>query len=129
MKHKNLFSCDCNAIHEDVINRVRAVMPEGQNFVGLSGLYKMFADNTRLRILWALSREQMCVCDLAVLLDMTKSAISHQLKALRLTNLVKADKQGKIVYYSLADCHVREIFENGFAHVHEMFVATPDGTS
>ncbi|MDR0287721.1 MAG: metalloregulator ArsR/SmtB family transcription factor, partial [Clostridiales bacterium] len=85
----------------------------------LSNLYKMFSDNTRVRILWALSCEKMCVCDLAVLLGMTKSAISHQLKFLRISNLIKYDRQGKVVYYSLADDHVRDIFDKGFEHIHE----------
>ena len=113
------YACDCAVIHEDAVARVRAVMPKRDDFHGLANLYKMFADNTRLRILWALSCESMCVCDLAVLLGMTKSAISHQLKSLRLTNLVKYDRQGKIVYYSLADSHVRDIFEKGFEHARE----------
>jgi len=113
------FTCDCNAIHEDVIARVQEVMPESEQFRSLSNLYKMFADPTRLKIMWALSRERMCVCDLAVLLNMTKSAISHQLKSLRLTNLVHNEKVGKNVYYSLVDDHVREMLENGFAHSEE----------
>jgi ArsR family transcriptional regulator len=79
----------------------------------------MFADNTRVKILWALSCHSMCVCDLAGLLGMTKSAISHQLKSLRLSNLVKYEKQGKIASYSLADNHVRDIFEKGFEHIKE----------
>ena len=119
MKHDNQFACDCDVIHEEVVARVRENMPAGDNFYKLSNLYKMFADNTRLKILWALSCEEMCVCDLAVLLGMTKSAISHQLKALRLANLVKSNKQGRNVYYSLVECHVREIFEKGFEHVSE----------
>jgi ArsR family transcriptional regulator len=112
-------SCDCGIIHEDVVERVRNAMPEGKDFHDLANLYKMFADNTRVRMLWALSCEAMCVCDLAALLGMTKSAISHQLKSLRLTNLVKYDKQGKVVYYSLADDHVKDIFAKGFEHVRE----------
>jgi len=119
MKQKEQSVCDCHAIHEEVIERVRNDMPDGKEFHDLANLYKMFADNTRVRILWALSREEMCVCDLAVLLGMTKSAISHQLKSLRLTNLVKYTKQGKIVYYSLADDHIKDIFEKGFEHIHE----------
>jgi len=111
--------CDCDVIHEDAVNRVRSSMPEGGDFYNLANLYKMFADSTRVRILWALSCEVMCVCDLAVLLGMTKSAVSHQLKSLRLANLVKYDKQGKIVYYSLADNHVKDIFEKGFEHIRE----------
>ena len=112
-------TCDCETIHEDVVNRVREATPEGEIFYDLANLYKMFSDHTRVRILWALSCEEMCVCDLAVLLDMTKSAISHQLKSLRLANLVKYEKQGKNVYYSLADSHVQDIFEKGFEHVLE----------
>ena len=111
--------CDCHAIHEEVIERVRSGMPYSKDFHDLANLYKMFADSTRVRILWALSHEEMCVCDLAVLLGMTKSAISHQLKSLRLTNLVKYNKQGKVVYYSLADDHIKDIFEKGFEHIHE----------
>jgi len=115
---KNL-NCDCEVLHEEIVNRVYESMPDSESFAKLSNLYKMYADNTRLKILWALSCESMCVCDLAVLLDMTKSAISHQLKSLRLTNLVKSQKKGKNVFYSLVDEHVREIFEKGFEHVHE----------
>ena len=113
------FTCDCSIIHEDVVNRVRVAMPDNERFYDLANIYKMFADNTRIKILWALSCEDMCVCDLAVLLGMTKSAISHQLKSLRLANLVKYDRHGKVVYYSLADDHVRDIFEKGFEHIAE----------
>ena len=116
---KNKYSCDCDVIHEAVVKRVQKKMPEGKDFYNLANLYKMFADGTRLKILFALSCSQMCVCDLAVLLGMTKSAISHQLKSLRLSNLVKFDKDGKNVYYSLADEHVRVIFKQGFDHVRE----------
>jgi ArsR family transcriptional regulator len=119
MKTIDQYTCDCEVIHEEVVARVRAAMPAAETFYDLANLYKMFADNTRLQILWALSREIMCVCDLAVLLGMTKSAISHQLKSLRLANLVRYDKQGKVVYYSLADSHVRTIFAQGFAHIEE----------
>ena len=105
------YSCDCDVIHEDAVARVRAAMPDGESFYALANLYKMFADGTRIKILWALSCESMCVCDLAVLLRMTKSAISHQLKTLRLSGLVKYDKQGKEVYYSLADRRVKGVLE------------------
>jgi ArsR family transcriptional regulator len=111
--------CDCEVIHEDIVKKVRKNMPKDEEFYDLADLYKMFADSTRVRILWALSRQQMCVCDIAVLLDMTKSAISHQLKSLRLANLVKYEKQGKVVYYSLADSHVEDIFKKGFEHIRE----------
>ena len=118
MKHKALV-CDCDVIHEEVVKRVTKLMPKEEDFYDLADLYKMFSDSTRVRILWALSCEEMCVCDIAVLLGMTKSAISHQLRQLRLTNLVKYDKRGKEVYYSLADSHVKDIFERGFEHIHE----------
>ena len=111
--------CDCDAIHVEVVNKVRNMMPPSNDFLNLANLYKMFSDPTRVKILWALYCNDMCVCDLAVLLNMTKSAISHQLKSLRLANLVKFHKQGKIVNYSLADEHVKDIFEKGFAHIHE----------
>ncbi|MDR2717415.1 MAG: metalloregulator ArsR/SmtB family transcription factor [Treponema sp.] len=119
MKKEKQFSCDCDVIHEDVVKRVRAAMPKAGDFYDLANLYKMFSDNTRVKILWALSCNSMCVCDLAVLLGMTKSAISHHLKNLRLSNLVKYAKQGKIVYYSLSDSHVKDIFKKGFEHIKE----------
>jgi ArsR family transcriptional regulator len=108
------FTCDCHTIHEDVVNRVRAAMPDEKRFYDSANFYKMLADSTRIQILWALSKEEMCVCDLAVLLSMTKSAISHQLKSLRLSSLVKCDKQGKVVYYSLADNTVKDILKRSF---------------
>ena len=111
--------CDCDVIHEEAVRRIRKAMPKDEEFYDLADLYKIFSDSTRVRILWALSREEMCVCDIAVLLGMTKSAISHQLKSLRLSNLVKYDKRGKEVYYSLADSHVEDIFKKGFEHIHE----------
>ena len=113
------YSCDTEFIHEDVVARVREGMPDVPVFRDLANLYKMFASDTRVKIMWALSRESMCVCDLAYLLGMTKSAISHQLKFLRLSNLVRYDKQGKVVCYSLADDHVKDIFEKGFEHIQE----------
>ena len=111
--------CDCDVIHEEIVSRVRGQMPHGDDFFKLAGLYKMFSDPTRVKILWALHCSDMCVCDMAVLLNMTKSAISHQLKSLRLSNLVKFQRQGKVVYYSLADEHIKDIFDNGFAHIRE----------
>ena len=116
---KQPLSCDYYVIHEEVVTRVREAMPDNKDFYDLANLYKMYADNTRLKILWALSFEEMCVCDLAALLGMTTSAVSHQLKSLRLANLVKFDKQGKVVYYSLVDRHVKEIFDKGFEHISE----------
>ena len=116
MQNKIQVVCDCDVIHGAVVGEVRKKMPCGNDFQRLSNLYKTFADGTRVKILWALSRAEMCVCDLAVLLDMTKSAISHQLKTLRLTNTVKFDKRGKEVYYSLADACVLDILDRGLEH-------------
>jgi len=114
---KERFSCDCDVIHEDVVERVRGVMPEEFGLYELAGLYKLLADNTRVRILWALSCEDMCVCDLAVLLDMTKSAISHQLRSLRLADLVKYEKKGREVYYSLFDIRIKEVIKNTLVYM------------
>ena len=110
--------CDCEVIHEEVVSQVSGMMPPGGEFYELANLYKAFSDPTRVKMLWALHCHEMCVCDLAALLDMTKSAISHQLKTLRMSNLVKFQKQGKVVFYSLADEHVKDIFEKGFEHIH-----------
>jgi ArsR family transcriptional regulator len=111
--------CNCDVIHEETVTRVRGEMPSDADFFALAELYKMFSDPTRAKILRALASSEMCVCDVAALLGMTKSAISHQLKSLRLTNLVKYRRDGKVVYYSLADDHVKVIFEMGFEHIHE----------
>lgn len=111
--------CSCEVIHEEVVAQVRSQMPNKETFARLADFYKMFSDSTRIQILQALEYSEMCVCDLAVLLGMTKSAISHQLKSLRLSNLVKYRKEGKVVYYSLADDHVKTILDQGFIHVHE----------
>ena len=111
--------CSCEVIHEEVVAQVRTQMPDKETFVRLADFYKMFSDSTRIQILQALEYSEMCVCDLAVLLGMTKSAISHQLKSLRLSNLVKYRKEGKVVYYSLADDHVKTILDQGFIHIHE----------
>ena len=109
--NKEIFVCDCDVIHEDVVARVHNQMPDSDNFYSLANFYKLLSDKTRVHILWALSCETMCVCDLAVLLDMTKSAISHQLKTLRLANLVKYEKKGREVYYSLSDKKVKALFK------------------
>ena len=111
--------CDCDVIHEEIVNNTRKNMKPEEDYINLSTLFKMFGDKTRVSILHALEQNEMCVCDLAVLLGVTKSAISHQLKALRLANLVKFRREAQVVYYSLADEHVREIINIGFTHLHE----------
>ncbi|MDR3324701.1 MAG: metalloregulator ArsR/SmtB family transcription factor [Spirochaetaceae bacterium] len=116
---KNLDVCDCAFIHEDVVNAVRSRMPEEETLFHLADLFKMFADSTRLKIILALLNAEMCVCDIAALLGMTTSAISHQLRSLRQTKLVKPRREGKIVYYSLDDEHVHNIVAQGLCHVRE----------
>lgn len=111
--------CSCNIIHEDVIETVKSKMPEENSLYDLAELFKVFGDSTRIRILWALAESEMCVCDIAALLNMTQSAISHQLRVLKQSRLVKHRKDGKVVYYMLDDEHVRRIFDEGLAHISE----------
>ena len=116
---KNSKICDCDIVHEDIIEKVKNKMPKDETLSDLSDFFKVIGDGTRIRILWALDESEMCVCDLANVLNMTKSAISHQLRSLREANLVKFRKSGKEVFYSLADNHVKEIFEQGLIHIKE----------
>lgn len=109
--------CSCTIIHDDVVDKVRVSMPGDDEMYILSELYKSLGDQTRLKILFALASNDMCVCDIAALLDMSQSAISHQLRVLRAARLVKHTRQGKVVYYSLDDNHVNEIFKQGLEHV------------
>lgn len=111
--------CDCSVIHSDVVEKVKSKMPAEVQLNELATFFKVFGDNTRVRILGALDISEMCVCDLAVLLNMTKSAISHQLRFLRQAKLVKFRKEGKIVFYSLSDKHVEDILEKGLEHISE----------
>jgi ArsR family transcriptional regulator len=115
----NIEKCDCTVIHEDVIDRVRKEMPAEELLLDLADTFKVFGDSTRVRILGALLHAEMCVCDIAALLGMTNSAISHQLRTLRQTKLVKYRRDGKVVYYSLDDGHVEGIFKQGLDHVSE----------
>ena len=112
-------SCDSNIIHEEIVSKVRKKLKKEKNLYSLSELFKVFGDFTRVKILWALKEEEMCVCDIAALLSMTQSAISHQLRVLRNSNLVKSRKDGKVVYYSLDDGHVEQIFNQALIHVDE----------
>lgn len=111
--------CDCTIIHEDVVNDVRRHMPEEEQLLDLADLFKVFGDSTRVRILCALFKHEMCVCDIAALLQMSKSAISHQLRVLKQSKLIRNRRDGKVVYYSLDDEHVKMIFDQGLSHVSE----------
>ena len=113
------FTCNCDVIHEDIVSDVKEGMQSKEEYIELASLFKLFGDGTRVQILHALEQSEMCVCDLAVLLGVTKSAVSHQLKALRLAKLVKYRKEAQIAYYSLADEHVKEIIDKGFEHLRD----------
>ncbi len=118
-KETEIQVCDCTVIHTETVAGVSNQMPDFERLSELSDLFKNFADATRVKILWALGINEMCVCDLAYLFNMTKSAVSHQLKILRMSNLVKFRKDGRVVYYSLSDAHVQSILAEGFEHVNE----------
>ena len=109
--------CSCEMIHEALVERAQKNMRPEEEYQRLATLFKMFGDGTRVKILHALEQNELCVCALAALLGMTKSAVSHQLKALRLANLVKFRRDGQVIYYSLADDHVKYILDIGFDHI------------
>lgn len=116
---KEAVFCDCEVIHAEAVKRAKEKMIDESELYDLADFFKVLGDSTRVKIMSALDSGEMCVCDLAVLLNMTKSAISHQLRSLRQANLVKYRKEGKVVYYSLSDDHVRDIFEKGLEHIRE----------
>lgn len=111
--------CDCNEIHEDLLKIVNDTMPEETELYDLAELFKVFGDSTRIRILFVLFEAEVCVCDLAKVLNMTQSAISHQLRILKANKLVNSRREGKSVFYSLADGHVRTIIAQGREHIEE----------
>ena len=111
--------CECNEVHEELLKIVNETMPEETELYDLAELFKVFGDSTRIRILFVLFEAEVCVCDLAKVLNMTQSAISHQLKILKQSKLVKSRREGKSVFYSLADGHVRTIIAQGREHIEE----------
>lgn len=115
---KNEFICDCNVIHKEVVDDVKGKMPTTKTFESLANLFKILGDNTRIKILFSLSENEMCVCDIANLLGMTKSSISHQLSTLRKNKIVKYRRDAKQVYYSLDDEHICQLFLIGLEHIH-----------
>lgn len=112
-------NCEYIHVHEETVKIVKMNMPTEDKLYKLSDLYKVFGDKTRVKILMALSSAELCVCDIATLVEMTQSAISHQLKLLRSSHLVKYRKEGKSAFYSLADDHVRTIINQGLEHIEE----------
>ena len=111
--------CDCNEIHEDLLKIVNDTMPEETELYDLAELFKVFGDSTRIRILFVLFEAEVCVCDLAKVLNMTQSAISHQLRILKANKLVNSRREGKSVFYSRADGHVRTLIAQGREHIEE----------
>lgn len=114
---KNEFFCDCNMIHPEVVNKVLQNIPKENTFHKLAYLFKLIGDPTRCKILFALSQQEMCVCDLANVSHMTKSSVSHQLAILRKSEIVKYRKNGKEVHYMLDDDHILKLFEVGLEHI------------
>lgn len=111
--------CDTVCAHENIIRKVEDEMPGEETIRELADFYKVFGDATRVRILCVLLRAEVCVCDLAEILGMTQSAISHQLRILKQMKLVKNRREGKTVYYSLADGHIQTIISQGMEHIAE----------
>lgn len=119
LNEEKIDRCEVTRVHEDIVNAVNEQMPDEEILYDLAELFKVFGDSTRIKILYVLFESEMCVCDIAQLLNMTQSAISHQLRVLKQSRLVKFRREGKTVFYSLADSHVRTILDQGMDHVEE----------
>ena len=119
MKTYEYECCEQVEVHEELLSIVRSQMPEEGTLYDLAELFKVFGDSTRIRILFVLFEAEVCVCDLAEALGMTQSAVSHQLKILKQSKLVKSRREGKSIFYSLADGHVRTIIDQGLEHIEE----------
>ena len=115
----NVECCDVRCLHDEIIQKVQRELPVEDTMYDLTELFRIFGDSTRIRILYVLFEAEVCVCDIAELLGMTQSAISHQLRALKNARLVKSRREGKTVFYSLADDHVKTIINQGLEHVTE----------
>ena len=116
---RKIESCNGNIIHEDIVVRVKDQLPAEETLYDLAELFKVFGDTTRIKIICALFESEMCVCDIAALLGMNQSAISHQLRVLKQARLVKFRREGKVVYYSLDDEHIKHIYDAGLNHINE----------
>ncbi|MFQ7000197.1 MAG: ArsR/SmtB family transcription factor [Clostridium sp.] len=120
MDEENIIEkCSCNIIHNDIVEKVKKTLPKDEILYDLAEFFKVFGDSTRIKIICALFESEMCVCDLAALLNVSQSAISHQLKTLKSARLVKYRRDGKVIYYSLDDEHVKHVFDEGLRHVTE----------
>lgn len=114
-----LETCEIQGIHSDIIHSVQNKLPDFNHLRELADVFKLFGDSTRIGILWALSESEMCVCDLCALLKMKQPAVSHQLKNLKLARIIKARRDGKVIYYSLDDDHIRKMLDFGMEHILE----------
>ena len=112
-------ACEFMHVHQEIVERVEKVMPDEQQLLDLSEFFKVFGDSTRIKILYVLSQSEMCVCDIATLLQMGQSAISHQLRVLKQMRLVSFRREGKTVFYKLADSHIQTILNQGMEHISE----------
>ena len=112
-------SCSCNVIHKEVVENVKNKLPKEETLYDLAELFKVFGDSTRIKIICSLFESEMCVCDLSVLLNISQSAISHQSRVLKSARLVKFRRAGKVIYYSLDDEHIKQIFDAGLHHITE----------
>ena len=119
LDQNNVERCDYLCAHEDIVASVIKRMPQEETLYDLAELFKVFGDSTRIKILYVLFEAEMCVCDIAQLLGMTQSAISHQLRVLKQSQLVNFRRDGKTIFYSLADNHVRTIINQGMEHIEE----------
>ncbi len=111
---------ECTVLHEDVVNEVKKKIPQDEMIYDLAEFFKVFADSTRMKIIYALMENELCVCDIANIVQTTQSAISHQLRLLKQAKLVKFRKEGKVVYYSLDDDHISQIVRKGREHIEEL---------
>ena len=118
-QNEPLDCCEENQVHQDILQKVQSDLPDDEVLYDLAELFKVFGNSTRIKILYALFEAEMCVCDIADLLGLTQSAISHQLRTLKANKLVRSRREGKTVFYSLADQHVRSIIGQGMDHVME----------
>lgn len=119
MTDKNIERCDFICVHDQLVEKVQESLPEEEQLYDLADFFKVFADTTRIKILYVLFESEVCVCDLAALLGMTQSAISHQLRILKQSKLVKNRREGKTIFYSLADDHIKLILGQGMEHINE----------
>lgn len=119
MDNKGIEQCDYMHVHEDVVRAVLEHMPQVEELKDLADFFKVFGDSTRIQILYVLFQSEVCVCDLAHVLNMSQSAISHQLRILKQMKLVSNRREGKTVFYSLADGHIKTIMNQGMEHIKE----------